>query len=71
LLFTTFFTYLFNAFALTVVSPSVVSFYIYLQPLLAAAIALAMGQDELDWLKGAAAALIFTGVYLVSYNKLN
>ncbi len=71
LLFTTFFTYLFNAFALTVVSPSVVSFYIYLQPLLAAVIALAMGQDELDWLKGAAAALIFTGVYLVSYNKLN
>lgn len=66
LLFTTFFTYLFNAYALTVVSPSVVSIYIYLQPLLAAAIALAIGQDELDWLKGLSAALIFAGVFLVS-----
>lgn len=69
LLFTTFFTYLFNAYALTVVSPSIVSFYIYLQPLLAATIALLMGQDQLDWLKGASAAMIFTGVYLVSKTK--
>ena len=69
LLFTTFFTYLFNAYALTVVSPSVVSFYIYLQPLLAAVIALLMGQDRLDGVKLGAAALIFIGVYLVSQVK--
>ncbi|MBK7409652.1 MAG: EamA family transporter [Saprospirales bacterium] len=69
LLFTTFFTYLFNAYALSVVTPSLVSFYIYLQPLLAAFIALLMGQDQLDWVKGGAAILIFSGVYLVSRTK--
>jgi len=69
LIFTTFFTYLFNAYALSVVSPSVVSFYIYLQPLLAAAIALLMGQDKLDWIKGVSALMIFSGVYLVSRVK--
>lgn len=69
LIFTTFFTYLFNAYALSVVSPLVVSFYIYLQPLLAAAIALLMGQDQLDWVKGVSALMIFSGVYLVSRTK--
>ena len=69
LIFTTFFTYLFNAYALSVVSPSIVSFYIYLQPLLAASIALLMGQDKLDWTKAVSAFLIFSGVYLVSRSK--
>lgn len=69
LIFTTFFTYLFNAYALSVVSPSVVSFYIYLQPLLAASIALLMGQDNLDWVKALSALMIFSGVYLVSRVK--
>ena len=68
LLCTTFLAYLFNAFALSVVNPSVVSIYIYLQPLLAAAIALVFGKDELTLVKGLSAALIFAGVYLVSWN---
>ena len=71
LLFTTFFAYLLNAYALSSVTPSVVSFYLYLQPLLAAAIALFMGKDQLDWIKGVSTLLIFSGVYLVSRLKTN
>ena len=66
LLFTTFVTYLFNAYALVTVNPSVVSIYIYFQPLFATAIALLMAQDQLDWVKTISALLIFIGVYLVS-----
>lgn len=66
---TTFLAYLFNNFALKMVSPSLVSAYIYLQPLLAAVIALYYGKDSLDWIKILAAVLIFTGVYLVSKPK--
>ena len=66
LLCTTFLAYLFNAYALSVVNPSVVSIYIYLQPLLATLIALAFGRDQLTAVKLLAALLIFSGVYLVS-----
>jgi drug/metabolite transporter (DMT)-like permease len=37
-----------------------------LQPLLAAAFAIAWGKDSLDWIKVVSAFLICTGVYLVS-----
>lgn len=63
---TTFLAYLFNAYALSVVNASVVSIYIYLQPLLATLIALAFARDHLTGVKLLAAALIFAGVYLVS-----
>ncbi|MCB9263554.1 MAG: DMT family transporter [Lewinellaceae bacterium] len=66
LLCTTFLAYLFNAYALSVVNPSIVSIYIYLQPLLATLIAVSFGRDELTPLKLLAAVLIFSGVYLVS-----
>ena len=62
----TFLTYLLNAFALKIVNPTVVSIYIYLQPLLATLIALMMEKDELDLIKILAGILIFFGVYLVS-----
>jgi len=62
----TFFAYLLNVFALTKVDPSFVGIYIYLQPVLATMIALALGKDELNWVKLFASALIFTGVYLAS-----
>ncbi len=66
LLCTTFLAYLLNAFALKLVNPSVVSTYIYLQPLIATAIALFFGKDELSSVKVMAGLLIFSGVYLVS-----
>jgi drug/metabolite transporter (DMT)-like permease len=62
-----FFAYLFNIFGLKYLSPSVVSTYIYLQPVLASVFAIALGKDSLSWIKVVSALLICTGVYLVSY----
>lgn len=63
---TTFFAYLLNIYGLKNLSPSTVSTYIYLQPLLATIFAISAGKDTLDWIKIVAALLIFSGVYLVS-----
>src|SRR5690606_13549053 len=60
---TTFLAYLFNIFALKIVNPSVVSIYIYSQPVVASVVALMIGQDSLDPLKIISALMIFTGVY--------
>jgi drug/metabolite transporter (DMT)-like permease len=62
----TFIAYLLNTWALNTLSPSVVSFYIYLQPLFTTAISLFTGNDELTPIKIASSLLIFTGVYLIS-----
>lgn len=66
---TTFLAYLLNAYGLTMVNASVVSSYIYLQPFLAAIIAIAWGKDQLEISKFVSALLVFTGVYLISYKK--
>lgn len=63
---TTFVAYSLNIFALRTVNPSVVSIYIYLQPLVATLAALSFGKDEITPIKMVAAVLIFIGVYLVS-----
>ena len=63
---TTFLAYLLNIYALKRVSPSVVSTYIYLQPLLASIFAILMHQDTINWVKIISAIMIFAGVYLVS-----
>ncbi|HXH19874.1 MAG TPA: DMT family transporter [Chitinophagales bacterium] len=65
----TFFAYLLNVSALNKVDPSLVGIYIYSQPVIASAIALAFGKDELTWVKVLASALIFSGVYLVSSSQ--
>jgi len=59
-------TYTLNATALRTVNPSVVSIYIYLQPLIAAIISLFLGTEFLTVEKIIAGVLIFTGVFLVS-----
>lgn len=66
----TFCAYLLNAVALKLVNASLVSVYIYLQPLLASLIALLSGKDSLNGIKITAASLIFTGVYLVSTRRV-
>ncbi len=66
---TTFIAYSLNIYALKHVSPVIVSYYIYLQPLLATAFALFLGKDELSLIKIVSALFIFTGVYLVSQSK--
>lgn len=64
----TFIAYLLNVFSLKVLSPTVVSAYIYTQPLFAAAIALYLGKDELTWTKVVLGLCIFAGVFLASQN---
>ena len=66
---TTFMAYLFNVFALKNLRASTVGFYIYLQPLLATAVAIMSNSDQLDLIKILASVLIFTGVFLVSGRK--
>ncbi len=63
-LFATFGTYMLNIIAIRTLRPSVVAVFVYLQPLLAAIIAMGLGTDKLTWIKAGAGALIFTGVYL-------
>ncbi|MDA9819395.1 DMT family transporter [Salibacteraceae bacterium] len=70
IIFTTFLTYLLNVYALKKVSPTVVSFYIYLQPLIASMAAILMGQDDITLVKVLSTLLIFVGVYLVGAEKL-
>ncbi len=66
---TTYMAYLFNVFALKTLTSTTVSFYIYLQPLIAAASAIVLGTDTLGMVVVVSAAMIFSGVYLVSFYK--
>ena len=68
-LFATFLAYLLNIFALKRLSPTVVSYYVYVQPVLASAVALSFGKDLLSPIKIIAASIIFMGVFLVSSRK--
>ena len=67
--FTTFVAYLLNSKALKELSPTTVSIYIYLQPILASLFAIFWGSDNLDIQKIIAAIFIFLGVYLVSVSS--
>lgn len=63
----TFFTYLWNIYALQHLSPSTAGAYIYLQPIFAAIISMVVIGEQLTWIKLLATILIFTGVYLVNF----
>lgn len=65
----TFIAYFLNVIALRHLSPSVVSFYIYLQPVFATIFSLIFGEGTPNFLQLISAMLIFTGVYLVSRNN--
>lgn len=69
LIFVTIFTYLFYGYGLQKLPSTVVGVYVYLQPVIAASIAIAAGKDELTIIKVTAAALIFSGVYLANKRK--
>jgi drug/metabolite transporter (DMT)-like permease len=58
--------YFLNNYSLKSVSPSINGIYIYLQPLIAAVVAILFGKDELTWPKTIAAVLIMGGVYFVT-----
>ncbi|RYY16617.1 MAG: EamA/RhaT family transporter, partial [Cytophagaceae bacterium] len=63
--FLTILAYLLNNWALKYATPALLGVYIYLQPVLAVLIAVALGKDHLTWDKAWQAALIFLGVWLV------
>jgi drug/metabolite transporter (DMT)-like permease len=69
-LFTTFFTYLFNLLSMRELKPTTVAVFIYLQPLFATVFAMSLGKDELTWVKIISAVLIFVGVYLVTMKRV-
>jgi drug/metabolite transporter (DMT)-like permease len=66
---TTFLAYLFNIIGLRTLSPTTVSTYIYLQPILASIIAISFNSDQLDANKIISSLIIFAGVYLVSVER--
>jgi drug/metabolite transporter (DMT)-like permease len=77
-IFTTFLAYLLNIFALKMVSPSVSSTYIYLQPVLAGLFAFLADSwynnangysQDITWFKVLCTIMIFLGVYLVGKKK--
>lgn len=65
----TFFTYLWNIYALRILSPSTAGAYIYLQPVFAALISVVFYHEHLSIVKIISSILIFTGVFLVSMRK--
>lgn len=69
IVFTTFLTYLLNGWALKYISPSVVGYYIYLQPIIATTIAIIFRGDALTFNTVLFSSLIFIGVFLVSWKK--
>ncbi len=70
LLFTTFAAYLLNTFGLKHLSPSIVSYYIYLQPLFATLISRFITHEMVNSVQIIACILIFSGVYLVNRRML-
>ncbi|HLN54525.1 MAG TPA: DMT family transporter [Bacteroidales bacterium] len=67
--FATFLGYLLLSFGLRRVSPTIVSTYTYLQPVIAAYVATLLGQDHIDAVMVVSACLIFAGVYVVSLQR--
>jgi len=62
----TFLAYLFNIYGIKILGASAAGFYIYTQPFFATFIAMIFLNESLPLYKVAAAALIFTGVYLAN-----
>jgi len=67
--FATYLGYLLISFGLRRLSPTIVSVYIYMQPVIAAYIATMIGQDHITVVMIVSALLIFTGVFVVSRQK--
>jgi drug/metabolite transporter (DMT)-like permease len=67
--FSTFLTYLLNLLSMKTLQPTTVAVFIYLQPLFATVFAIGLGKDELSWVKIISAAMIFSGVFLVTQRK--
>jgi drug/metabolite transporter (DMT)-like permease len=69
--FATYLGYLLISFGLRRLSPTIVSTYTYINPVIAAYLASIMGQDRINAVMVISALLIFTGVFVVSLQKNN
>lgn len=69
IVFATLFNYYLNSAVLKYVNPSLAGSYIYIQPPMAAMIAIFMGKDTFDLEKSGYLIVILSGVYLVSMRK--
>ncbi len=65
-LFATFLVYFCISYGQQKLSPTVVSMYSYIQPIVAAVLGVLMGMDVITWQKILAISLVFIGVYLVN-----
>ncbi len=69
--FATYLGYLLISFGLRRLSPTIVSTYTYINPVIAAYLATLMGQDHIDFVMVISALLIFAGVFVVSKQRNN
>jgi len=69
--FATYLGYLLISFGLRRLSPTIVSTYTYINPVIAAYLASLMGQDHIDIVMVLSALLIFAGVFVVSRQRNN
>lgn len=69
LVFVSFLVYLLNTYAVKKAGPTLAGIYIYLQPVLAAIIALLLGRDEMSLEKSICMALVLLGVWFAKENS--
>lgn len=69
IVFATFLGYLLITFGLRRLSPTIVSTYTYIQPVIAAYLATLLGQDHITLVMIVSALLIFAGVFVVSLHR--
>jgi len=69
LVFATYLGYLLISFGLRRLSPTIVSTYTYINPVIAAYLASVLGQDRINFIMVISALLIFAGVFVVSLQK--
>jgi len=69
LVFATYLGYLLISFGLRRLSPTIVSTYTYINPVIAAYLASMLGQDRINFIMVISALLIFAGVFVVSLQK--
>ena len=65
----TFLAYLLNVYGINTIGASATGAYIYTQPVFAAVIAMIFAGEHFSMIKGIAAILIFTGVYLANFKR--
>lgn len=66
---TTFMAYFFITYSLKRLSPSVVAYYTYIQPVIVALIGILVFAERISWIKIMSALLVFAGIYFVTRNK--